>query len=302
MKRISPVLLGLSLAAMGILSSAAQETTSQAMMPKVLQITREFVKPGKAGMVHDRSESAFVQAMARAKWPTHYIALTSLSGKSRALYLTPYASFEAWGKDIAAVGKNTALTAELERASVADGELLDSTDQAVGYYSEELSYRPKADLSDARYMEVTMYQIRPGHGKEWRDLVKLAIDGYKKAGSSAHWAVFEIPYGGGGGAYLVLSAKKSMSEIDTGFAEDKQFMGALGEDGMKKLEELWASAVEHSDYELFSVNPRQSYPPEEWVKADSAFWKPKPMMASAAMASAAKPAAMPAAEPKKATP
>ena len=31
--------------------------------PKVLVIQREFVKPGKAGSLHERSESAFVRAM-----------------------------------------------------------------------------------------------------------------------------------------------------------------------------------------------------------------------------------------------
>jgi hypothetical protein len=266
-------------------------------MPKVLQLTREFIKPGKSGMVHDRSESAFVQAMSRAKWPTHYVALSSLSGKSRALYLTQYGSFEAWEKDNAAVAKNSALSGELDRAEMNDGELLDSVDQAVGYYSEELSYRPRTDLSQARFMEISVYTVRPGHGKEWRDLVKMVREGYQKAGTGAHWATFQIVYGREGGTYIVLSSSKSMSEIDTMFAEDKQFMEAMGENGMKKLEEMIGSAVEHSDHELFSINARQSYPPDEWVKADPAFWKPKP-----AAAPAAKPAATPAAEPKKATP
>jgi hypothetical protein len=289
--------LGLSLAVAGSLLSAAQEMSSQASIPKVLQITREFIKPGKSGMVHDRSESNFVQAMARAKWPTHYIALGSLSGKSRALYLTQYGSFEAWEKDNAAVAKNATLSSELDRAEMTDGELLDSFDQAVGYYNEELSYRARTDLSQARFMEISVYNVRPGHGKEWRDLVKMVIDGYQKAGTSAHWATFEMVYGRDGGTFIVLSSSKSLSEIDTNFAEDKQFMAAMGEDGMKKLEDLVGSAVEHSDHELFSINARQSYPPDEWVKADPAFWKPKP-----AMAAAAKPAATPAAEPKKANP
>ena len=74
-------------------------------IPKVLQITREYTKPGKAGLIHEQKESVFVQAMARAKWPTYYLGMTSLSGKQRALFLTQYASFEAWEKDTAAVAK-----------------------------------------------------------------------------------------------------------------------------------------------------------------------------------------------------
>ena len=44
---------------------------------------------------------------------------------------------------------------------------------------------------------------------------------------------------------------------------------------MKKLGELSAAAIESSQTNLFSFNPRMSYPSEEWVKADPEFWKSK---------------------------
>jgi uncharacterized protein involved in type VI secretion and phage assembly len=43
---------------------------------------------------------------------------------------------------------------------------------------------------------------------------------------------------------------------------------------------------------LFQFNPHQSYVPEEWVKSDPTFWKPK----------AAAPATKPAVEKEKAKP
>ncbi len=288
MKIVSCVLLGTFFAAAGGALVAAQEAPAP---PKVLQITREFIKPGKSGAVHDRSESNFVQAMARTKWPTHYIALNSLSGKSRALYLTGYPSFEAWQKDNDAVEKNAALMGELDRASVSDGELLDSLDQFVFYYDPDTSYRPNPDLSEARYMEVSVFHIRPGHDKDWEQLAKMVIDAHQKAGTSAHWATYEMAYGGGD-EYLILSADKSMADIDKGFAEGKEFEGAMGEEGMKKFRELISSTIESSDSELFAINPRQSYAPEEWIKANPEFWKPK---------APAAPAAKPAPE-KKPTP
>ena len=130
--------------------------------PKVLQITREFIKPGKTGAIHDNSESNFVPAMAKAKWPTHYFALNSLSGKSRALYLTGYPSFDAWEKDNATIDKNKPLSADLDKASVADGELLDGIDQLVLTYNEDMSYRPLPTLAHDRLMEITVpNQARP---------------------------------------------------------------------------------------------------------------------------------------------
>ena len=140
MNRISPILLGLSLAVAGSSMAAAQQASS---MPKVLQITREFIKPNKGGAAHDKTESAFVAAMAKAKFPAYYLGVDSLSGKSRALFLTQYDSFSDWEKDNKLVDKNPALSAELERASVADGELLESVDQSVFVRDDDLSYKPQ---------------------------------------------------------------------------------------------------------------------------------------------------------------
>ena len=54
--------------------------------PNVLIVRREYLKPGKGGMLHDRSESAFVSAFAEAKSNSHYFAFDSLSGPSRSLF------------------------------------------------------------------------------------------------------------------------------------------------------------------------------------------------------------------------
>ena len=53
----------------GLGMAAAQETENTTPPPKVLVVDREFTKPGKGGSGHDKSESAFVQAFSRAKWP-----------------------------------------------------------------------------------------------------------------------------------------------------------------------------------------------------------------------------------------
>jgi len=292
MNKFSRTLLAVSL---GVTCSCVVAAQDKPAIPKVLALTREFTKPGKAGMVHDKAEGAFVQAMARAKWPTHYIGMTSMSGKMRALFMTQYESFEAWEKDNQAVEKNTTLSASLDRASMADGELLDSMDQGVFVFNEELSLRPRPDLSPFRYLDISAYHVRPGHNKDWTEIVKMVRNGYEKAVPDAHWGVFAQHYGGDGGTYLILTARKSLSEVDRGFLDSKQFQAAMGEDGMKKLAELVAAAIESSQHNLFAFNPRMSYVADDWIKNYPDFWKPK---AAAAPAAAAKPAS----EDKKAKP
>jgi len=287
MRKITKVLVGALLAVTYAGSAATQEVSA---VPKVLQITREFVKPGKVGMAHEKAESAFLKAMADAKWPTNYVALSSLSGKSRVLFLTSYASFEAWQKDSDAVDKNATLSAALDRAVSADGELLDSVDQGVFAFRDEMSLRPHPDLSQFRYMEISSYHVKPGHTKDWDEAVKMVRAAYEKGVPGAHWGMFEQMYGGDGGTYLVFTGHKSLSEIDQSFLDSKKFSEAMGEHGMRILSELVASSVESSQHQIFAVSPRMSYVPESWVKSDPDFWKPK-----------AEPAAAPAKE-KKAKP
>jgi hypothetical protein len=210
-----------------------------------------------------------------------------MSGKSRSLFLTRYDNFAEWEKDNKLVDKNPTLNAELERDSVADGELLESVDSLVYTYDEDLSYKPRRDLGHARYMEISVFHVRRGHRAEWLKLGKIVKDAHDKAGTSAHWSMFEMAYGAQDGEYVALSADNSMADIDTGYSEEKKFMDALGENGVKQFRELLASAVDYSRSELFSINPRMSYVSDEWIKADPDFWKPKPAAAPAAKAAAA---------------
>jgi hypothetical protein len=288
MQRMTGLMLGVLLLA-GCVSAVAQDHPDMSP-PKVLSITREWIKPYRNGTTHEKTESAFVQAMARAKWPTHYLAVESMSGKQRDLFLTGYDSFEAWEKDAHAVEKNASLSAALDRAGVADGQLLDAVDQSALVLRPDLSLRTDVDIPHMRYFEISLFQVRQGHDKEWEALVKMYQSGFDKM-SDVHWAMYQAVYGQPDTTYILFNPMKTAAEIDRGFGNFMKFSDALGEDGMKKLSELTAAAVESSQTNLFIFNPRMSYPSEEWIKADPEFWKPKP----APMA--AKPAEKPAEKP-----
>jgi len=274
MKKLNRIVVG---SLLGIAIGAAAGAQEMPAQPKVLQITREFVKTGKNGMAHEKSESAFVKAMSDAHWPTYYVALSSLSGKTRVLFLTPYASFDAWQKDAEGVDKNATLSAALDQAIEADGELLDSVDQGVLLMREEMSLRPHPDLSQFRYLEISGYHLKPGHTGEWREIVKMVKAAYEKALPDAHWGMFQLVYGGAGDTYLVLTGHKSLGEIDQGILQEKQFVEAMGEPGMKVLSEMISHCVDSSEHQLFAINARMSYVPDSWKKADPDFWMPKEM-------------------------
>jgi hypothetical protein len=226
-----------------------------------LTITREWTKPGRNGASHEKTESAFVQAMSHAKWPTHYLAVESVTGKPHALFLTPYDSFEAWEKDVQAEEKNAGLSAALDRANMADGDLLAATDQAALMLRPELSLRFNVDIPHMRYFEISRFQVRPGHDHDWEELAKLYQKGCEKI-PECYWATYQVVYGLENGTYIIFIPMKSAAEIDHNFETMKPFSEALGESGMKKLDELSAAAIESSETNLFVFNPRMSYASE----------------------------------------
>jgi hypothetical protein len=238
-------------------------------------VAREFIKPGKTGSLHEKAESAFVQAFSRAKWPTNYLTVTSLTGKPRALFFVGYDSFADWEKDTQAQQKNASLSAALDRASIADGDLLSETDTSLLTFNEEQSLRSPVDIAHMRYFEIYLYRVRLGHRAEWEELVKLVKGAYDKM-PDVHWATYEAAYGQEGTTFVIFVPLKSTAEIDKAFENDKQFVANLGEEGMKKLGELESASVEFTQRNLFQFSPTMSYPRDEWVKADPDYWKPKP--------------------------
>jgi hypothetical protein len=265
--------------------SAAQDKSKMMGVPKVLTVTREFVKPGRTGADHDRAESVFVKAMTAAKWPTHYLGLNSLSGKQRCLFLSGYDTFEAWEKDNAGIQKNATLAGALDRASVADGALLDAMDQSVWVFREDQSMHPTTSIADVRFMEFEVFEVKPGHEADWDAAVKLVKDAYAKGIPDASWDMFQAVYGRTT-SYVVITPMKSLSEVDRNFMASQKFVEAMGADGMKKLGELSAAALVSIETNMFSINPHMSYVSDEVAASAPDFWRPKADGAAAGKAKA----------------
>jgi hypothetical protein len=246
--------------------------------PKVLVIHREYLKPGKGGQLHERSESAFVKAFAEAKSPYHYFALDSLSGPSRSLFLFAYDSFADWEKETAAIRSNPDLGAKVDQASLMDGDLLTGYDAGAMMLRPDLSLN-KGSIDGARYFEITSFVIKPGHTHDFTELTKIYIDTYRKVAPQTHWDTFEVMYGNpvptaaGGEVFLVFNLMKSLEETDKSIKDSDKFASELGASGMQKVSELTAASIETSTTNLFVINPRESNPPSEWIKKDPGFWK-----------------------------
>jgi len=245
------------------------------MPPKVLVINREVLKPGKNGTLHQRTESAFVRAMAAAKDTTYYLGMDALSGPSRSLFFTAYDSFADWEKEALAEQKNATLSAALDRAAVADGDLLQSYETSIFFLRDDFSLNPGTELAHDRYFEIGVFHVKPGHDEDWTTIMKLVKDAYAKV-PGVQWAMYERVYGGSEHYFIYITPLKSAAQIDSDFANGPKFVEAIGKDGLKQLNNLMAESVDEDELNLFALNPAISYVGPEMIKADPTFWKPAP--------------------------
>jgi hypothetical protein len=246
--------------------------------PNVLVTQREYLKPGKGGMLHERSESAFVRAFANAKSDTHYFALDALSGPSRSLFLMGYSSFADWEKDRKSISNNKALGAAIDHAALMDGDLLTSYDSIAMMLRPDLSLN-KGSINGTRYFEISSFVVKPGHMHEFEQLAHMYVDTYRKVAPETHWDCFQVMYGSpvpgvpSGSTFVIITTMKSQAETDKGIVDSEKFAKELGSSGMEKVEELSAASIETTSTNLFEINPRMSNPPQEWITREPGFWK-----------------------------
>ncbi len=264
---------GLCLLAGGLGMAAAQDQSSGSMPPppKVLVINTELLKPGKVGSQHEKTEIAEVQAVANAKAAGRYVALDSLAGRTRTVFLHGFDSFADMEKDAQAGQQN----ASLATASAADAELQEAYRTSINTYREDLSLHAGGNIAHMRYFDVTIVRVKPGHRHDFEELSKMYMHAFANT-PSANWAMYEAMYGEeSGGRYLLIGVMKSLAELDQQMTMDKQVMSGMSSDDMKKMSDLAAATIESDESYLFAINPKMSYPPDSWVKADSSFWSQK---------------------------
>lgn len=261
----------------------AQEASANQAPPKVLQVFIESVKVGK-GTAHEKLEMGWPQAFRKAKWPTHYIGTTTATGMPEAWFLSGYESFAALETDQQNVGKNAALSRELERLAALDGDLLSNTRGILAVYKPALSYRSEVDIGKTRYFSLNIVTLKPGYDSAFADTRKLILDAHEKANLDEHFAVYQVVSGIPGPAYLIMIPMQSLKEVDEFMAghDSKPYRDAIGEAGRKLLQEFARTGVVSGENRLLAFSPKMSYPSDEWVASDPEYWKPK-------VATAAKP-------------
>lgn len=269
------LLVVLSIAA----ATAAVAQTLPTKQPNYLQIYREEVKIGHTAD-HAKVEAGWPAAYEKAKNPYSYIALTSMTGLGEAWFIVPFESHEAM-EDAMTRDEEAALSASLDRLRREDAEHISSGRSILAMARKDLSRGAFPDTAKQRFYEVTIFRVRPGHGRQFEAAAKAYGSAAERSAPQTGYRVYEVIAGMPAPTYLVFSSVTSYGAFDKSMADDMAIMKGATSEEQSTLEKFSAEALAGSEVIRLRLDPRMSYVPAE-LRAQDPFWAAKPTGLAAA--------------------
>ncbi len=133
-------------------------------------------------------------------------------------------------------------------------------------------------IGESRLLRTTAVHIRPGHVPDFEALMKEVKEAAEKNADTKTVFVSQVVEGSKGATFYVSTLRSSMA----GFDHNPTLREILGDEGLKKYQQISADAVEIADSTLYRITPELSNPPEEVAKVALDFWRPKAVIVAAA--------------------
>ena len=262
----------------GAPSLAVAQAQSQGLptsQPSLITIIREEVKVGR-GAQHAKIEAGWPAAFGRANSPDYYLAMTSMTGTPEAWYVIPAANHAAYDQINRRYDDNAAMTAELDRLSRADAEVLNSTRTIQAIARADLSMGAYPDLSKQRFWEISIVRVRPGHEEEFDAAAKAYGTAAQRSAPTAQYRVYQVIAGMLTPSYIIFSSVPSYGAFDEMMADGMKTMGGANATEMAALDKFSKEGTLTWETNRFRLDPKQSYVSREVRASDPAFWGPMP--------------------------
>ncbi len=275
------VLLTLACGAAPVVA-AAQATGLPTAQPTLVTIIQEEVKVGRTAD-HAKIEAGWPAAFGKANSPDYYLAMVSLTGEPRAWYIIPSASNAAYGEQMARFDKDAAMTAELDRLSRADADVLDGTRTIQAVARTDLSLGAYPDLARQRFWEISIFRVRPGHDSDFETAAKAYIAAAQRSSPSAQFRTYQVIAGMPQPTFILFSSVTSYGEFDQMMQNDTKTMQAFTPDEMSTMQKFFTDGAISYETNRFRLDPKQSYVSREARATDPAFWGTMPAAAKPAV-------------------
>ncbi len=265
----SSALLWLVLICPAGLLRAGDEATP--VSPAILGITQETVVPGKqAALIRNHGE--LVRVLRATNGSRVSLGLVAASGPEEIWTFNFYAALGEIETDRVAAARESAVKARLEQLDEAGGSLLSRRNGQTATFLRDLSYQPDFDWSQARYLDIIVVHVRPGHHPEYLELRRMSLAGHLKGGLDGPLHVFKVNTGTPGLTWMIVRPLRSLGQHDE--LRLKGFGEILTPEEDAKMVGLRAASMEYAEERFFRIEPVISRVPAAWARQDPAFWSP----------------------------
>ena len=275
--------------------------------PRYLLIERELLKPG-AAPAHERESNNFARLLSNAKGvagETRYyrIGMTPVAGNmNEVIYMFPFDTLDAVGKYTSDVerwmsrpGDQNAFFTRISAENATprtgvneDFHMLQAT--MIAERVDELSYNPRQNPGEMRFMKVTTFRVKPGQDQNFMKVGRMIAGAHREAKTGAHFVTYHVTGGALDGTYLVITSGRTLADLSPGDADRAAFGRAMGEK-VSEVQKLAGEVLVNSESNVYAIRPTMSAVPDEFMRdaADRAFWTtplPEPPAATAATTAA----------------
>jgi len=264
------LLIALALASIPCVSAQNGLPASQ---PKRLTIVREDVKVG-LGADHAKNEAGWPAAYEKAKSPNYYIALTSMTGPSTALYLVPFDSFAAEAESMKREDKDPVLSAELSRLSLRDAEFISNATVVQTVARTDLSVGKFPDVAKARFFEISTFTVRQSQTQNFDAVMKAYGAARKRVAPDTSYRVYAVDAGMPAPTYFIIQSVQDYAQFDQVNADHLKTLSSPAPEE-KAIFDKWGDIVSRGETQRYRVDPVQSYVSKEVRASDPDFWSPK---------------------------
>ncbi len=272
--RLIPALFSLlTIVSLSTVVATAGAQNAASTPPAILQVYRDQIKPGKMAE-YSRLEGEAAHACVRAStWP--YAAVQSITGPQEVWFFSGFDSYASMEKSGEPFVRNATLAAELGKLMEAKTPLVNDPHTVFLEYREDLGRNAGLMRAQARFFNVTIVRVYPGHEKEFEESQRIVRAVRERAGAADNRVVYQTVSGMASNTYMIFSPYHS-------FREAGEALGPFGQDEdlddstRSRLRDLRGTAVQSSETFVFAISPPMSNPAGEWLVDDPEFWRSSP--------------------------
>jgi hypothetical protein len=241
----------------------------------VIEILKESIKEGR-GAAHEKVESDYTTTFRKANFPGHWFGLSAMSGSSEVWFIEPMPSFGA-SEEYDQIAQKEPLKSAIALLDSRDGELRSASHTMWAVFRPDLSYGvDKFNRAKIRYIMAATFRVRLGKEEDFMTGGKAYFGAFQKAGIDETVLGYQVVAGAPAGTFLFMTMMPSMKELDGQPARMQAVRQAMGADAYDKLMKGGGDTFVSIENTLLQVRAGMSYPSQETIDADPAFWKPKP--------------------------